>query len=265
MAFADLDGVRLHYRTDGDPAKPALLLSNSLGAALDMWAPQVEPFADRFHLIRYDTRGHGASDVPPGPYTIAELGRDALGLLDHLGIGTADFAGVSMGGLTGQWIALNHPERLRRLALCNTAAYIGPPETWTGRVEKVWAEGVGSIAETVVSRWLTPDYAAARPELAAALRRTLASTAAEGYAAACLAVRDADFRGQLPQIRVPTLVIAGTHDASTPPAEGRFLADRIVGAQYLELSGAHLTNLEDVQRFNGALLAFFGAGAGGGP
>ena len=258
MAFAERDGVRLHYRADGDPADPALVLSNSLGASLDMWAPQVEPLAARFHLIRYDTRGHGLSEVTPGPYTIAQLGRDVIGLLDHLGIGRAHFAGVSMGGLTGQWIALNHPERLHRLALCNTAAYIGPPENWTNRVAAVRANGVGSIADAVASRWLTADYAAAQPELAASLRRMLAATASEGYAGACLAVRDADFRADLGRIAVPTLVIAGTHDAATPAAEGRFLADRIPGAQYRALNGAHLTNLEDVARFNVALLAFFG-------
>ncbi|SDN53949.1 3-oxoadipate enol-lactonase [Methylobacterium phyllostachyos] len=258
MAFAECDGVRLHYRADGDPANAALVLSNSLGASLDMWAPQVEPVARRFRLIRYDARGHGQSAVPPGPYTIAQLGRDVIGLLDHLGIGQAHFAGVSMGGLTGQWLALNHPERLRRLALCNTAATIGPPENWTSRAEAVRADGVGSIADTVAARWLTADYAAAKPELAATLRRMLAATASEGYAAACLAVRDADFRADLARIAVPTLVIAGTHDAATPAAAGRFLADHIPGAQYRELSGAHLTNLEDVARFNEALLAFFG-------
>ncbi|MCJ2061585.1 3-oxoadipate enol-lactonase [Methylobacterium sp. J-088] len=258
MAFAELDDVRLHYRADGDPANPTLVLSNSLGAALDMWAPQIEPLARHVHLIRYDTRGHGQSEVTPGPYTIAQLGRDVVGLLDRLGLERVHFAGVSMGGLTGQWLALNHPERLARLALCNTAAYIGPPENWTSRAEKVRADGVGSIADAVASRWLTADYAVAQPELAASLRRMLAATAPEGYAAACLAVRDADFRGALPRITAPTLVIAGTHDLATPPAEGRFLADHIPGAQYRELSGAHLTNLEDVQRFNEAVLTLFG-------
>ena len=258
MAFAELDGVQLHYRADGDPSNPALVLSNSLGASLDMWAPQVEPLARRFHLIRYDARGHGQSEVTPGPYTIARLGRDVVGLSDHLGLERVHFAGVSMGGLTGQWLALNHPDRLARLALCNTAAYIGPPENWTKRVEAVRANGVGSIADAVAARWLTADYAAAQPELAASLRRMLAATASEGYAAACVAVRDADFRADLPRIAVPALVIAGTHDMSTPPAEGRFLADHIPGARYRELSGAHLTNLEDVERFNDALLAFFG-------
>ncbi len=256
MAFAELDGVRLHYGADGDPANPALVLSNSLGASLDMWAPQVEPLARHFYVIRYDTRGHGQSEVTPGPYTIAQLGRDVVGLLDDLGLERVHFAGVSMGGLTGQWFALNRPERLARLALCNTAAYIGPPENWTSRAEKVRADGVGSIADAVASRWLTADYAAAQPELAASLRRMLAATASEGYAAACLAVREADFRADLPRIAVPTLVIAGTHDAATPAAEGRFLADHIPGAQYRELSGAHLTNLEAVRRFNEALLSF---------
>ncbi len=258
MAFAETNGARLHYRLDGDPSKPALLLSNSLGASLGMWEPQVETFARHFQVIRYDTRGHGQSEVTPGPYTIAQLGQDAVGLLDHLGIRKAHFAGVSMGGLTGQWIALNHPERVRRLVLSNTAAYIGPPENWTSRAEKVRGDGVGSIAEAVVSRWLTSDYAAAQPELFASLRAMLASTAPEGYAAACLAVRDADFRERIERIDVPTLVVSGTHDLPTPPRDGRFLAEHIPGAIYRELSGAHLTNLEDVQRYNAELIAFLG-------
>ncbi len=260
MAFAELKDVRLHYRVDGDPSRPALLLSNSLGATLDMWAPQVDAFAQHFYLVRYDTRGHGQSSVTPGPYTIAQLGQDAVDLLDHLGIRRANFAGVSMGGLTGQWIALNHADRLIRLALCNTAAYIGPPENWTNRAAKVQAEGVGAIADAVVARWLTEGYAAQNPALLKNLRDSLAANAGEGYAAACLAVRDADFREQLKQVSVPTLVVAGTHDVPTPPKDGQFLAANIPGAEYLELAGAHLTNLEDVQRYNEALIAFFQKG-----
>lgn len=263
MAFADLNDVRLHYQLDGDPSLPALLLSNSLGASLDMWAPQVEALSQHFHVVRYDTRGHGKSSVTPGPYTIPQLGQDAVVLLDHLGISRANFAGVSMGGITGQWLALNHADRLIRLALCNTAAFIGPSSNWTTRAETVQRDGVASIADAVVARWLTPDYAAAHPTLVASLRDTLAANADEGYAAACLAVRDADFREALGAITVPTLVISGTHDLPTPPADGQFLAAGIPGAQYLELSGAHLTNLEAVKAFNEALIGFMAQGQAG--
>jgi 3-oxoadipate enol-lactonase len=256
MAFVDLNDLRIHYRLDGDAGKPVLLLSNSLGATLDMWAPQIDALSRDFQLLRYDARGHGQSTISKGPYSIAQLGQDAVALLDALGIGKAHFAGVSMGGLTGQWIALNQPSRLDRLVLANTAAYIGPPENWTTRADKVRADGIGSIAAAVVSRWITPAYAAATPDLAASLLKMVEANADEGYASACIAVRDADFREQLGKITVPTLVIAGTHDMPTPPADGQFLAANIAGAQYVELSGAHLSNLEAVDGFNQAVRAF---------
>jgi 3-oxoadipate enol-lactonase len=256
MAYADLNDVRIHYQLDGEADKPVLMLSNSLGATLDMWAPQIDALTQDFQVLRYDTRGHGQSRVTPGPYSIAQLGRDAVALLDALGIQQVRFAGVSMGGLTGQWIALNEPARLQRLVLANTAAYIGPPSNWTTRVDKVRADGIGSIASAVVARWLTPDYAAAQPALAASILKMVEANDDEGYASACIAVRDADFREQLGNITTPTLVIAGTHDMPTPPADGQFLATNIPGAKYVELSGAHLTNLEAVEAFNRAVREF---------
>jgi len=256
MAFADLNDLRIHYQLDGDAGKPVLLLSNSLGATLDMWAPQIDALSKDFQVLRYDARGHGQSSITPGPYSIEQLGQDVVALLDVLGISQAHFAGVSMGGLTGQWIALNQPTRLLRLVLANTAAYIGPPSNWTTRADKVRADGIGSIASAVVSRWITPDYAAASPALAASLLKMVEANADEGYASACIAVRDADFREQLGKITTPTLVIAGTHDIPTPPADGQFLAANIPGARYVELSGAHLTNLEAVDGFNQAVRDF---------
>ena len=256
MAFADLNDLRIHYQLDGDASKPVLLLSNSLGATLDMWAPQLPALTQDFQVLRYDARGHGQSTITPGPYSIAQLGQDAIALLDVLGIGQAHFVGVSMGGLTGQWLALNHATRLNRLVLSNTAALIGVASTWTARVDTVRADGIGSIASAVVSRWITPEYAAAQPELLASLLKMVAANADEGYASACIAVRDADFRAQLGKITTPTLVIAGTHDIPTPPADGQFLAANIPGARYVELSGAHLTNLEAVDGFNQAVRDF---------
>ncbi|QEI07763.1 3-oxoadipate enol-lactonase [Pigmentiphaga aceris] len=256
MAFADLNDLRIHYQLDGDAGKPVLMLSNSLGATLDMWAPQLAALTQDFQVLRYDARGHGQSTITQGPYSIAQLGQDAVALLDALGILQAHFAGVSMGGLTGQWIALNQPARLKRLVLANTAAYIGPPENWTTRADKVKADGIASIASAVVSRWITPDYAAATPALAAKLLSMVEANNDQGYASACIAVRDADFRAQLGKITTPTLVIAGTHDIPTPPSDGKFLADHIPGARYVELSGAHLTNLEAVDGFNQAVRDF---------
>ncbi len=259
MPYATLSDVRIHYQLDGDEKNPLLVLSNSLGTTLDMWAPQVEQLVERFHLLRYDTRGHGQSQVTPGPYTIAQLGSDVIGLLDHLQVRQAHFCGLSMGGITGMWLASMHPERIRRLVLCNTASLIGPPENWTARAEKVTGEGMASIAQAVVARWLTPDYARQHPQLVAHLEGMLKATPADGYAANCLAVRDADMREAIKKIVAPTLVIAGSGDLPTPPADSAYLVTSIPGAKYVELEAAHLSNLQQPQRFTAALLAFLNA------
>ena len=259
MPQAKLADVSIHYQLDGDEKNPVLVMSNSLGTTLDMWAPQVAALAARFRLLRYDTRGHGQSQVTPGPYSIPQLGGDVLGLLDHLGIKKANYCGLSMGGITGMWLASAHPERIERLVLSNTAALIGPPDNWTTRAAKVQQEGMASIASAVVSRWLTPDYAEKHPEQVAYLEDMLKATPAEGYAANCIAVRDADYREAVKTITAPTLVIAGAGDLPTPPADGRYLAESIPGAKYVELAGAHLSNQQEPERFSTAVLEFLQA------
>ena len=256
MPFADLPGVRLHYQLDGDASLPVLVLSNSLGTNLEMWQPQMPALTRQFRVLRYDTRGHGQSAVTEGPYRIAQLGGDVIALLDHLGLQRVHFCGLSMGGITGMWLALNHAERLNKLILCNTAAYIGPPENWTNRAATVQRDGVGSIAAAVVDKWLTPDFAAAQPALVQHLRAMLSATDANGYAANCLAVRDSDLRGEIARIATPTLVIAGSGDIPTPPADGHYLAEAIPGARYVELYAAHLSNLQQVDGFSEAVLTF---------
>lgn len=255
MPFADLADTRIHFRLDGAPGKPVLVLSNSLGTNLEMWAPQIEALSERFHVLRYDTRGHGQSDVTPGPYSMAMLAADVIGLLDQLNIGRAHFCGLSMGGITGMQLALAYPERIERLVLCNTAAWIGPPENWTARVEKVRAEGMEAIADAVVAKWLTPEFAQANP-LVTQLREMLLATAPEGYAANCCAVRDSDLRGKIAQIKAPTLVIGGSGDIPTPPSDSAYLVASIPGAKYVELEAAHISNLQQPQRFTQALLDF---------
>jgi 3-oxoadipate enol-lactonase len=256
MPFADLAGVKLHYRFDGDESLPVLVLSNSLGTSLDMWQPQIAALTQRFRVLRYDTRGHGQSSVTEGPYSIAQLGGDVIALLDHLGLQRVHFCGLSMGGITGMWLGVHHADRLDKLILCNTAAYIGPPENWTNRAAAVERDGVASIAAAVVDKWLTPDFAAQQADLVQTLRTMLGATDARGYAANCLAVRDSDLRNDVQRITTPTLVIAGTGDIPTPPADGRYLAENIPGARYVELYAAHLSNLHQVEGFNQAVLAF---------
>ncbi len=257
MPFAELADVKLHYQFDGDESLPVLVLSNSLGTSFDMWAPQIAALTRHFRVLRYDTRGHGKSSVTDGPYSIAQLGGDVIALLDHLGLERVHFCGLSMGGITGMWLGLHHANRLNRLILCNTAAYIGPPENWTNRAAAVERDGVGSIA--VVDKWLTPDFAAQQPALVEQLRAMLSATDARGYAANCLAVRDSDLRLEIQRIATPTLVIAGSGDIPTPPADGRYLADSIPNAQYVELYAAHLSNLQQVEGFSQAVVKFLTA------
>jgi 3-oxoadipate enol-lactonase len=256
MPYAHLPDVTLHYEDEGDPAAPVLVLSNSLGTSVAMWDPQMARLRPHFRIIRYDTRGHGRSSVPAGPYTIAQLGADVAGLLDTLGVERAHFCGLSMGGITGMWLALHAAARIERLVLSNTAAYIGPPDSWTARAATVQRDGVGAIADAVVARWLTPDYAEAHPQQVRALVAMLAATPAEGYAANCLAVRDSDLRAGIDAIRAPTLVIAGTRDLPTPPTDGQWLRARIPGAQYVEFDAAHLSNQQHPEAFAAALIDF---------
>lgn len=256
MPYLNKDGARLYYEVEGREDAPVLVLSNSLGTTLDMWAPQMPVLLPHFRVLRYDTRGHGRSDVTPGPYTVAQLGDDVLALMDHLGVARAHFCGLSMGGMIGMWLGIHHAGRLHRLALCNTAAKIGTPDTWNPRIAKVEAEGMAPIVDTVLERWFTTGFRQRAPEQVAIVRDMLLATAPAGYSANCAAVRDMDQRAGVASIGVPTLVIAGTHDGSTPAADGRAVAEAIPGARFVELDAAHLSNWEQSTQFNEALVAF---------
>jgi len=256
MSYLTNDGARLYYQLEGRDDAPVLVLSNSLGTTLDMWAPQMPALLKHFRVLRHDARGHGRSEVTPGPYTIAQLGADALALMDHLNIDRAHFCGLSMGGMIGMWLGTHHAHRLDRLVLCNTAAKIGTPETWNPRIAKVEAEGMASVVDTVLERWFTAGFRQRAPEQVAVVRDMLQGTAPAGYSANCAAVRDMDQRAGIASIAVPTLVVAGTHDGSTPAADGRAVADAIPGARYVELDAAHLSNWEQSGQFTQALLDF---------
>jgi 3-oxoadipate enol-lactonase len=256
MPEANLGDVRISYRFDGPDDAPVLVLSNSLGCALAMWEPQVAALTGRFRVLRYDSRGHGASSTPGGPYTIDQMGGDVLALLDRLGLARVRFCGLSMGGMVGMWLGRFAPARVERLVLSNTAARIGPPDAWNTRIARIDEGGMRAIADMVVARWFSPSFFATRPPAATTARDMLLTCDPQGYVAACAAVRDMDQRDGIADIRVPTLVIAGTHDVSTPPPDGRFLADRIAGARYVELDAGHLSNLERPAEFTAALAAF---------
>ena len=261
MAFAELDSVRIRYELTGDPGFPVLVMSHSLGADLSMWEPQLPALSPHLRLLRYDTRGHGQSSIPDGPYTVADLGGDVLGLLDVLDISKASFCGLSLGGVVGQWLGIHAPDRIEKLILADTAAKIGTAETWNPRIETVQREGLESVIPGTLERWFTAPFRAAQPEIVARIGAILHATGAQGYAACCAAIRDADFRGGFPQsdirkIKALTLVIAGRQDPVTTTADGKFLASAIAGSAYVELAAAHLSNIEAADAFTAALRNF---------
>jgi 3-oxoadipate enol-lactonase len=252
--------VRLFHRFDGPGNGPVLVLSNSLGTALEMWDPQMPVLTERFRVLRYDTRGHGRSDVPAGAYTIAELGKDVLALLDETGVGSACFCGLSMGGMIGMWLGINAPGRVERLVLCNTSAQmIGTPELWEQRITVARTKGMTALTESVIERWFTPEFRARDPQAVDKVRKMLLATPGAGYAACCAAIRDQDQLASISAIRAPTLVITGSRDPATPPDHGRAIAGRIRGARVVELEAAHLSNIEAGQRFNQSVFEFLAA------
>jgi 3-oxoadipate enol-lactonase len=262
VPFVQLADGQLHYQLDGPAAAPVLVLSNSLGTDLHMWDAQIPAFTEQFRVLRYDTRGHGQSRVSEGFYSIEQNARDVLALLDALDIAKAHFCGLSMGGLIGQWLAINAGERLDKLVLCNTAAKIASAEVWNPRIDSVLREGqaaMQTLRDASIVRWFTAEFAANQPAKVEALVAMLAQTSSRGYAANCAAVRDADFREQLGAIQAPTLIVCGSADPVTTPADGQFMAARIADSKLIELHAAHLSNVEAGELFSRAVLEFLNA------
>jgi 3-oxoadipate enol-lactonase len=247
---------RFNCRLDGPERAPVIVLSNSLGTNLSMWEDQMPALTQRFRVLRYDTRGHGASSVTQGPYTIARLGRDVLGLLEALKIQRVHFCGLSLGGVTGMWLGVNAADRIDRLVLANTAPKIYTHEIWSARIENVRKGGLESIADAVIGGWLTQGFRDREPATAARMRAMLTSSPVEGYLACCAAIRDMDQREAIRGIKRPTLIISGTHDKGTPPTEGQKMAEAIAGARYVELDAAHISNVERAESFTSALTSF---------
>jgi 3-oxoadipate enol-lactonase len=240
-----MSAIEVAATVDGPPSAPTVVLSNSLGSTPAMWDPQYPAFAERLRVARYDHRGHGESPVPPAPYELAELGADAIALLDRLGLERVHWCGLSLGGMVGMWMAINAPERIDRLVLCCTSARLGPPEMWIDRAATVRAEGVGAIADAGIERWLSPAFMEREPEAATRVKAMLIATPAEGYAACCGVIERMDQVDQLDRISAPTLVIAGAEDPATPPHHGELIASRIPGAR-LEIvpDARHLATIE---------------------
>lgn len=254
MPIARLDLIDLHYTLDGPPGAPVLVLAHGLGLALGMWDAQMPVLTAPFRVLRYDARGHGASSVPTGPSSIEDLGRDVVALLDHLHIERVHFCGLSLGGMTAMWLGVHAPERIASLVLANTAPQVGTREMWDARMATVNAHGMTAISDAAIARWFAPQFIARSASTVSRLKSMFERTPAAGYVSCCAANRDADLRGAIARIGAPTLVVSGTHDAATPPADGQGMANTIFRSGYVELPTAHLSNLEMPEVF-GALVS----------
>ncbi len=254
--------IDVHALVEGPEDAPVVLLSNSLGATMAMWEPQLAALTERYRVVRYDTRGHGGSPTVPGDATIDDLADDAVALLDRLGVEKAHVVGLSIGGMTGLRLAVREPHRVDRLVVLCSSAYTGNPDAWRDRAQTARTEGTGALADAVVARWFTPGWAAEHPEYVAEMRATIAGTDDEGYASCCAVVGAMDQRGDLGSITAPTLVVSGLEDPSLPPEHQRAIADGIPSATLLELTpAAHIANIEQPERVTEALLAHLGGTA----
>jgi 3-oxoadipate enol-lactonase len=260
MAFRRVGDIVVHHddAPAGDTRLPTLVLANSLGTDLRVWDALVPHLRHGFRLVRYDKRGHGLTDLTPGPYAMDGLARDLAGLLDALGTGPVIVCGLSIGGMIAQALAASRPDLVRGLVLMCTAHRIGTAETWQQRIEAVRSpRGIDGIADAVLERWFGRAFREGRPEDLAGWRNMLTRTPVEGYAACCAAIRDADLTEGTRSLRVPTLCIAGEEDGATPPALVRELAGLVAGSRYVEVRGAgHLPCVQEPAVVAGAILRF---------
>ncbi|MCC0005513.1 MAG: 3-oxoadipate enol-lactonase [Methylobacteriaceae bacterium] len=261
MAELKIGEETFNVEVEGPQDAPVLMISNSLGSNLHMWDDQIPALSKHFRIVRYDSRGHGASAAPTGPYSLEQLGKDALAILDALGVKKAHWMGLSKGGAVGQWLLLNAPDRIERAVLANTAAQFGGADAWNERLRIVREQGMAGLVQAVIDRWFTKEFQAKAPETIARIRAAFEMTPSEGYAACMAALRDLDLRDAIRNIRNQVLVIIGKNDPATPPEAGKAIAAAIPGARLVELDAAHLSNIEAAEDFNKTVIDFLTAPA----
>lgn len=255
--FAVTGDLVTHYSEAGSSEHPALVFVNSLGTDLRMWEPVAALLASEYRTIRYDKRGHGLSDCPPGPYSLEQLAADLTALLAHLRIEAAALVGISVGGMIGLQFALDQPDRVRALVLADTAARIGSVERWNQRIATVRASGMERAAPEIIPIWFAESFAEAQPALHRGYLNMMARTPTEGYTATCAALRDGDLTGRLAELQTPALVLAGELDVATPPDLGRELAAALPDARFRLIEGAgHLVSVEQPQAVANAIRTF---------
>jgi 3-oxoadipate enol-lactonase len=257
--LVESSGARISYTVEGPSERPVLLFINSIGTTRDLWLPQVPALVGTYRVIRYDARGHGSSSASPGDYSIEQLGRDALAILDAEGARQAHICGISLGGLTAMWLGVNAPDRVSSLILANTAARIGSVQSWTDRMTLVQERGMGSVAEMAIPRWFSPRYRQRHDEVVTQFKTMVETCPTAGYLGCCAALRDEDLREAISKISCPVLVVAGSTDEATPPEGLRFIHEQIAGSKMLTLDAAHLSNVEQSEAFTSAVMGFLGS------
>lgn len=251
------NGIAIAYDLTGPEGAPAVVLSNSLAANLAMWNAQVDVLAGRYRVLRYDQRGHGATETTPGPYSIELLADDVHALIGALGLGRAHFVGLSMGGFTAQMLALRHPDTVVSLVLSDTACVMPPPETWDQRIAAVREGGMEAVAQATLERWFTPPFHGARRDEVERIRGMILDTEVEGFVGCCGAIRDMFLCDRLDEIAAPALIVVGAEDAGCPVSAAQALNDGIAGSELVVIDGAaHLPNIEKTEPFNAAVLGF---------
>ena len=256
MPVIDADGTPINVSIEGKAGAPVLMFSNSLGTDLHMWDEQAKAFAKDYQVVRYDQRGHGKSGAPAGPYSIERLGRDVLSILNALDMPRVTYCGLSMGGMTGMWLARTAPDRFERMIFSNTAPKSQTPDSWNTRVGMVRAKGLDAIADAVMGIWFTQEFREKDPKTIARMRAMMTSHDPIGYVGCCAAIRDMDQRWAIGDIKLPSLIIAGRGDKATPLADSEFMADRIAGAELVVLEAGHISNIEQGAAFTAALEKF---------
>lgn len=258
MPFVEINNVVHRYVDSAAPDKPAIVFANSLGSDLRIWDDVAARLAVQFRVIRYDKRGHGLTDAAPPPYSAGDLADDVAGLLDALEIDRAVMCGISVGGVIAQALALDHPERVSGLVLCDTGARIGTVESWQQRIDMIAESGVESVEKMTMERWFSAEFRRRKPADVRGYANMLRQTTKDGYIGTCAALRDADFRATASRIHCSTLVVTGAEDSATPPELGRELANSIAGAKFSMIDdAAHLPCIEQPEKTAERMLRFF--------
>jgi 3-oxoadipate enol-lactonase len=251
--------IQINYELSGKKGAPVVVLSHSLSTNLLMWNPQIDALNPYLQVLRYDTRGHGATEAPSGSYTLELLAEDVIGLLDALGMDRVHFVGLSMGGMIGQCLGLNHPHRLMSLVLCGTASII-PAEAqpvWQERLDKVRKKGMAALSEETLERWFTPAFLRQNPPVVKLIREQILTTPVAGFIGCAEAIRRLNYLDQISGIKTPTLIMVGEDDPGTPVSASEAMHERITDSTLVVLPSArHLSNVEQTAPFNAALLKF---------